>query len=100
MTETMYALAMVTKAGVPAAKVIVGVSSYGRAFGIVDPSCRDPMCTYTGPASGAVAGKCTLTAGYLADAEIYDMINRGAVAYHDDLVSDSDIVVFRGTWVA
>ncbi|KAK4034272.1 hypothetical protein C8A01DRAFT_39279 [Parachaetomium inaequale] len=100
LTETYYALAMVTKAGVPAAKVVVGVSSYGRAFGMTSPDCRGPMCTYNGPASGALAGKCTLTSGYLADAEIQDLITRGAVAYHDDLISDSDIAIYQGTWVA
>ncbi|KAL2260089.1 hypothetical protein VTK26DRAFT_6028 [Humicola hyalothermophila] len=98
VTETKYALAMVTKAGVPSHKVIVGVSSYGRSFGMTDPNCSGPMCTYTGPESGAFAGKCTQTKGYLADAEIEDLIVKGALAYHDDLFSDSDIAIYHGTW--
>lgn len=100
LTETNYALAMITKAGVPSNKVVVGVSSYGRSFGMTDPNCRGPMCTYTGPTSGALSGACTDTPGYLADAEINDLIVRGAAAYHDDLASDSDIAIFQGTWVA
>lgn len=32
--------------------------------------CWTEMCTYTGPDSGALAGQCTETAGYLANAEI------------------------------
>jgi hypothetical protein len=34
------------------------------------------------------------------DAEINDLIVRGAAGYHDDLVSDSDIAIFQWTWVA
>lgn len=56
-TETMWSLAMVTKAGVPADKIVVGVASYGRAFGMTDSSCTGPECTYEGPDSTAVAGE-------------------------------------------
>jgi GH18 family chitinase len=59
VTETNYVLAMIAKAGVPLNKVVVGVSSYGRSFGMMDPSCRGPMCTYAGPTSGALSGSCT-----------------------------------------
>lgn len=31
-TETHTALSMITKAGVPSNKIVVGVTSYGRAF--------------------------------------------------------------------
>lgn len=44
-TETMDALIMVTKAGVPSHKVVVGVSSYGRSFKMSDSTCRGPQCT-------------------------------------------------------
>ncbi|KAJ5751129.1 class v protein [Penicillium manginii] len=37
ITETMNALSMVTKAGVPSKQLIVGVSSYGRSFGMTTP---------------------------------------------------------------
>jgi GH18 family chitinase len=66
---------MITKAGVSSTKVIVGVSSYGRSFEMVDAGCTGPMCKYTGPDSGATPGKCTNTAGYLANAEIDQIID-------------------------
>jgi GH18 family chitinase len=31
-TETMTAMSMITKAGMPTNKVIMGVASYGRSF--------------------------------------------------------------------
>ncbi|KAH8803509.1 glycoside hydrolase family 18 protein [Xylogone sp. PMI_703] len=99
LTETEYALAMITKAGVPANKVTVGVSSYGRSFGMTDPSCTGPECLFNGPDSTATPGQCTVTAGYVGDAEIYQYIQQGAQTYHDD-ESDSDIAVYNGNWVA
>jgi GH18 family chitinase len=56
LIKANYALAIIAKAGVPSNKVVVGVSSYGRSFGMMDPSCRGPMCTYAGPTSGALSG--------------------------------------------
>jgi chitinase len=75
MTETLWALAMITKAGVPSNKVVVGVASYGRSFGMTDPDYTGHACTYEGPNSTATPGMCTDTAGYLANAEIYDLLN-------------------------
>lgn len=102
LTETESALAMITKAGVSSTKVIVGVSSYGRSFEMVDAGCTGPMCKYTGPDSGATPGKCTNTAGYLANAEIDQIIdsNDSAQKSFDD-ASDSNILVYNATqWVA
>lgn len=98
-TETAFALSMITKAGVPTNKITVGVSSYGRAFGVSTPGCIGPECLFTGPASGALVGPCTQTAGYLADAEIQSLISQGGVQLRDD-GSDSDIVTYADTWVA
>ncbi|RKL16563.1 hypothetical protein BFJ68_g5178 [Fusarium oxysporum] len=53
LTETKSSLAMVTKAGVEARKLVVGVSSYGRSFKMSSARCKGPMCTFTGPESGA-----------------------------------------------
>lgn len=77
MTETMTSLAMVTKAGVPSNKVIVGVSSYARSFGMVDGGCHSPQCTFSGTAtrSDATPGICTNTSGYISDAELYDILD-------------------------
>ncbi|KAK4061703.1 CAZyme family GH18 [Trichoderma harzianum] len=99
LTETDFALAMITKAGVPTNKITVGVTSYGRSFGMVDPSCTSVDCLFSGPDSSAIPGACTQTAGYLADAEIYQLIGQGAIQSRDD-ASDSDIVTYQDTWVA
>ncbi|KAH8886056.1 class V chitinase-like protein [Thozetella sp. PMI_491] len=100
VTETLSALAMITKAGVPGAKVIVGVANYGRSFGMVDPSCTGPTCHYKGPDSTATPGRCTGTAGYLAEAEILEAIAAGATSWHDD-DSNTDMATFAdGTWVS
>ncbi|PCD42738.1 hypothetical protein AU210_005263 [Fusarium oxysporum f. sp. radicis-cucumerinum] len=56
LTETKSSLAMVTKAGVEARKLVVGVSSYGRSFKMSSARCKGPMCTFTGPESGAAKG--------------------------------------------
>ena len=67
---------MITKAGVPSNQVVVGVSSYGRAFEMTTPGCSDEMCTYHGPLSTAVPGECTLTPGYIGNAENDDIITK------------------------
>lgn len=101
-TETHTSLAMITKAGVKASKVVVGVSSYGRSFEMTDSSCISPDCTYTGPDSGATPGRCTNTAGYISNAELNEILTNGtytSISYNDE-DSDSDIIVYNGNWVA
>ena len=101
-TETHTALSMITKAGVPSNKVVVGVSSYGRSFQMTESGCTGPMCTYTGPNSGATPGRCTQTAGYLAQAEIDEILENdpSAQTFYDDS-SESDIMVYNNTqWVS
>ncbi|KAL4793038.1 hypothetical protein BDV19DRAFT_391480 [Aspergillus venezuelensis] len=56
LTETILSLSMITKAGVATNKVVVGVTSYGRGFEMTDPDCTGPICTYSGPDSGAKPG--------------------------------------------
>ncbi|KAJ2562260.1 hypothetical protein IW140_006453, partial [Coemansia sp. RSA 1813] len=53
LTETIDSLVMITKAGVPSNKILVGIGSYGRSFRQTDPNCSEPTCTFTGPESGA-----------------------------------------------
>lgn len=102
LTETVNALSMITKAGVPSNIVVVGVTSYGRSFQMTTPGCYTEMCTYTGPSSGAIPGPCTTTAGYLGNGEIDAIIaqnSSGMLQYQDD--SFSDILVYDGDqWVS
>jgi GH18 family chitinase len=101
LTETRQALAMITKAGVPGHKIIVGVSSYGRSFKMAEAGCWGPGCLFTGDQwnSNAKKGRCTGTAGYLADAEIAEILNDPSrvVTKYVDLGSNSDVLVYDGT---
>ncbi|OAA73472.1 class V chitinase Chi100 [Cordyceps fumosorosea ARSEF 2679] len=102
LTETINALSMITKAGVPSDMIVVGVSSYGRSFQMSEAGCWTEQCTYTGPESGAYKGRCTGTAGYISDFEINEILAHSPSAQtHLDPGSYSDIVVFNNTqWVA
>lgn len=102
LTETRNALSMITKAGVPSKKVIVGVSSYGRSFKMTEAGCTGPMCKYEGPESAATPGKCTDTAGYISDAEIYRILDQERSARKIyDRGSDSNILIYDSKqWVA
>ncbi|KAK4657020.1 hypothetical protein QC762_0041580 [Podospora pseudocomata] len=99
--ETLNALSMVTKTGVSSTKLMIGITSYGRSFRMVDPSCTGPMCTFTGALSGAKLGRCTRTAGYLANAEIQEILHydKSSRTYYDEGIM-SDILVYGSDWVA
>ncbi|KAL8333671.1 hypothetical protein RB593_003384 [Gaeumannomyces tritici] len=112
LTETRQALAMITKAGVPGNKVVVGVTSYGRSFQMAEPGCWGPSCKFTGDRenSDATPGRCTGQAGYIADAEINEIIRSGSsldkrsggrvVTHFIDPSSNSDILVYdNNQWV-
>ncbi|KAK4249246.1 hypothetical protein C7999DRAFT_30299 [Corynascus novoguineensis] len=111
LTETRAALAMITKADVPGNKIVVGVTSYGRSFAMEQPGCWGPNCKFTGTRfeSQATPGRCTGTAGYIADAEIKEIISGGSgsskrqsrvVAHFLDTSSNSDILVYdNNQWV-
>ncbi|KAL4756034.1 uncharacterized protein BDW70DRAFT_166856 [Aspergillus foveolatus] len=116
LTETMTSLAMITKAGVPSDRVVVGVASYGRSFAMAEVGCYGPECLYTSlrANSDATKGSCTGTAGYLANAEINkilsgspsglntrDTASSRATAHYLDEDSDSNILVYDDNqWVA
>lgn len=100
--DTNYVLT-VTKAKVPANKIFVGESSYGRSFKMAKAGCDGPDCFFVGDAnnSQAAKGRCTDTAGYLADAEIEEIIknNKNAKGFHD-ANSGADVLVYNDTeWV-
>eukprot|EP01133_Synstelium_polycarpum_P008938 gene8938-10481_t len=99
-TETIEALTMMTNAGVPSNKILMGLGSYGRSFQQVDPGCSAPSCKFT--KNGASPGKCTETRGYLALGEIDDIIAHGTVRskFYDPL-SDSIIMTYnKDDWIA
>jgi chitinase len=101
---------MVTKAGVPANKVMVGISSYGRSFKMAKADCRGPDCTFLGTKNNsmALAGECTMTSGYIADAEIRQTQAIMGMGWSEatyvstyDEASDSDIFIYNNDeWVA
>ncbi|RBQ71063.1 hypothetical protein VDGD_07000 [Verticillium dahliae] len=110
ITLTQSALSMVTKAGVPTNKLMVGVSSYGRSFKMAQMGCEGPNCFFLGGRnqSPAKAGTCTGTPGYIADAEMMQIAlnaqsgfgSSKVSAYHDDS-SDSDIFIYDDVeWVS
>ncbi|KAK6356033.1 hypothetical protein TWF718_000407 [Orbilia javanica] len=109
LTDTRQALTMITKAGVPGNKIVVGLASYGRSFKMAKPGCWGPNCKFTGTRqkSGATPGRCTGTAGYLANAEINEIIRSGdpkrrsrVVTHFLDAGSNSDILVYdNNQWV-
>lgn len=101
-TETLDALAMITKAGAPSNKVVVGVASYGRSFKMAEAGCDGPLCKFTGTAriSNAAKGRCTDTAGYISNAEIAEIIASGRVN-KQWMEAGSNIMVYDDTeWVA
>lgn len=102
LTEIENSLSIITKAGVPNSKIVAGLASYGRSFGMADPSCSGPECKFTGPESGAMAGECTKTRGYIAEAEIKKWLESSDnIKTRYDEVSHSTISYSsNGTWVA
>jgi GH18 family chitinase len=100
-TETKDALAMITKAGVPSGKIVVGVSSYGRSFKMTQAGCDGPNCKFTGTnrISNANRGRCTDTAGYISNAEISEIIKSGKVT-RQWKTAGSNMLVYNATeWV-
>jgi hypothetical protein len=98
----MGALSMITKAGMPSSKVVVGVTSYGRSFRMAEAGCTGPDCTFTGTKleSHATPGRCTGTSGYISDAEIGEIIqyDPSARTWTEDF---TDYLVYNSTdWVA
>ncbi|KAJ5519173.1 Peptidoglycan-binding Lysin subgroup [Penicillium expansum] len=106
MTETKESLSLITKAGVDSGKVVVGVSSYGRSFRMVDADCDGPMCKFTGTRlhSNAEKADCTDTAGYISNAEINQLLDHNSSRvnkHYVDTHSNSNIMVYDNTnWVA
>ncbi|KAK4063449.1 CAZyme family GH18 and CBM24 [Trichoderma aggressivum f. europaeum] len=103
ITETRNSLAMLTKAGVPNNKIFVGEASYGRASHMAVDGCWGPMCDFTGTRlqSDARPGRCTKAPGYLAYAEINELIKNGhSDQAFRDAGSDSNVMLYKGDYVS
>jgi len=102
LTETLNSLSIITKAGVANNKIFVGESSYGRSFHMAVDGCWGPMCEFTGTRleSDAQPGRCTNQAGYIANAEINDLIRTGQAKTFHDHDSNSDILLYGGDFVS
>lgn len=100
LTETMDALAMITKAGVPSNLLAAGVTGYGRSFNMMDGNCYSPDCFFTGTrlVSDAKRGPCTNEGGILANAEIHDILSDSSRVSQNfvDQGSHSNILVYDG----
>lgn len=98
LIETMWALAMITKADVSTTRIVVGVASYGRSFQITTPGCFESSCTWNAPGE---AVPCTQTAGYMANAEINQILQQNPSARSILSVLDSsNILVYNQTQYA
>ncbi|RAH86063.1 glycoside hydrolase, partial [Aspergillus japonicus CBS 114.51] len=98
LTETMWALSMISKAPVATSSIMVGVASYGRSFEMTTAGCYSSSCTWS---AGGAAGPCTQTTGYISNAEINQILAENSDAqWIFDSASDSDILVYNDTqWV-
>jgi chitinase len=101
LTETLSAMSMITKAGVPSNMVALGVASYARSFQMTEAGCYGPDCFFTGPDSGATPGVCTNTAGYISNAELYGIADEQSIYTYIDADSNSNIMIWNDTqWAA
>lgn len=99
-TESELALVMVTKAGVPANKVIFGMPLYGRSFKMTAAGCTGPQCTFVGKESAAAPGRCTGTRGYISNFEIRELIATKSTVKQLKTAEGDDILVYDDTeWV-
>ncbi|KAI1108458.1 class 5 chitinase 1 [Nemania sp. NC0429] len=97
-TETQQSFSMITKAGVPSHKIMVGLPLYGRSFQMTQAGCYTELCTFTGPDSGAAKGKCTDTAGYISNWEIQQVLETPGNDAEQYFSTDAgDIIVYDGT---
>ena len=67
---------------------------------MANPNCWGPLCNFTGTRdkSDANPGRCTKTGGYVAFAEIMEILKSGdkLQTFHDK-DSDTDVMIYKGS---
>ena len=60
--------------------------------------CYGPTCLFTGTReiSDATPGRCTNEAGYIANAEILEIVGRGEGESFRDGASHTDVLLYKG----
>ncbi|KAG6042058.1 hypothetical protein E4U41_006179 [Claviceps citrina] len=104
-TETYTALSILTRAGVPSAKIVVALTSYARTFTLADPSCGGPECFFKGrrgdDSSLGGSGGCMAVNGHISNAEIDNFESDPKAKHWYDKDSDSMFMKFDvGYWVS
>ncbi|KAF2742939.1 carbohydrate-binding module family 24 protein [Sporormia fimetaria CBS 119925] len=102
LTETINALSMITKAGVPNKKIFVGEASYGRSFRMAINGAFGPLDDFTGTrlVSDANPGRCTNAPGYLALAEINELVGKSGAMLFYDRDAQAQILLYDGDYVS
>lgn len=103
MTETMDNLASVTKAGVKASKIVVGLASYSRSIELAKPGCSTPDCQFTQNDTRLAGCLGAGSAGILVLGGIEEILtnSHGNTMSWYDQASDSKILIYNGNqWVA
>ncbi|KAI9349492.1 hypothetical protein DFJ73DRAFT_760614 [Zopfochytrium polystomum] len=71
-TETVDALSLIVRAGVPSNKITLGIAHYARSFRMSSTGCTLPGCTFSSQV--ADAGTCTGTEGIWTQPEIDEYV--------------------------
>ncbi|KAF1841659.1 glycoside hydrolase family 18 protein [Cucurbitaria berberidis CBS 394.84] len=102
LTEINLALSMITKAGVPTNKLLLGMALYGRSFKMSDSTCYTELCTFTGPESDATPGMCTGTKGYISNWEIRRILGDPSIQKQEYQTEEAgDILVYNSDqWIS
>ncbi|KAJ3082437.1 hypothetical protein HK102_001702, partial [Quaeritorhiza haematococci] len=98
-TEIEDAIALITRAGVPTNKILLGIGYYGRSFQLSDQSCTSSGCGFSG---GADPGPCSGERGILGYFEIESILRAGdhSQIHRDDKALTNIMVYNEGRdWV-
>ncbi|KAI9345127.1 glycoside hydrolase superfamily, partial [Zopfochytrium polystomum] len=99
-TETVDALSLIVRAGVPSNKVTLGIAHYTRSFRMSSTGCTLPGCTFSSQV--ADAGTCTGTGGIWTQPEIDEYVRLYGEHFNRyfDAQSRSTIGTYGNQWGA